>query len=144
MNKLNRSAFSLIEVTVAIVIISILAAVTFPQVLKKIDQSRRVAAKAQIETFIVSLSDYYIDNFSYPTEDEGLSALRVCPKDNEHLTQTWNGPYISKDIPLDPWKRPYIYRSPGLYDKFDIICYGKDGIEGGTGSDADIVSWKTN
>jgi general secretion pathway protein G len=97
------------------------------------------AARAQIQSFMTALGSYKLDTGVLPSTDEGLQALRVKPG---NLDQ-WQGPYLPKDIPLDPWGHPYVYKYPGDHgDEPDIICYGADGQPGGEGLNADILSWK--
>jgi general secretion pathway protein G len=104
----------------------------------KVGKSKQKAAQAQIALFGTALDTFRLDLGKYPTTDQGLEALRVKPDEAEK----WDGPYLPKDIPPDPWGRPYEYRSPGENGEYDIISYGADGNAGGEGEDADIVSWK--
>jgi general secretion pathway protein G len=104
----------------------------------KVGKSRQKAAKAQISLFETALDTYRLDTSRYPTTDQGLQALRVKPSGVER----WDGPYLPKDVPPDPWGHPYQYRSPGEHGDYDIISLGADGAEGGTGEDEDVVSWK--
>ena len=104
----------------------------------KVGKSKQKAAKAQISLFETALDTYRLDVGKYPTSDMGLKALREKPEDVEK----WDGPYLPKDIPLDPWGNAYEYRSPGDHGEYDILSYGADGSPGGENEDADIVSWK--
>lgn len=143
-NKLKQEkAFTLIELMVVILIISIIAAFVFPTVFKKISRSKCIGAQAQIEIFGVALDSYRLDNGIYPTTEQGLKALRQEPS-TAPLPKNWDGPYLKKEIPLDPWGKPYIYISPGEHDSegYDLLSYGADGEEGGEKDAKDIVSWK--
>jgi type II secretion system protein G len=95
------------------------------------------AAKARIELLETALDAFCSDIGRYPKSDEGLNALMERPAGVEN----WKGPYLPKGIPLDPWKRPYVYSSPGKHGDYDIISFGADGVEGGEGENRDIVSW---
>jgi len=100
------------------------------------------ATKAQIELFALALDAYRLDNDYYPSTTQGLGALRDSPTGDPEA-HNWRGPYLRKAIPLDPWGRPYAYKSPGEAnrDSYDLISYGRDGQPGGTGEDADVMSW---
>src|SRR5271165_3230797 len=103
------------------------------------DSSRRLLAKEQIKAYLTALGSYKLDTGVYPTTEQGLQALRVKPEN----VNNWQGPYVQKDIDMDPWQHPYVYKYPGDHgDDPDIICYGGDGQPGGEGLNADIVSWK--
>lgn len=135
--------FTLIELLVVIVIISVIAALVGPAVFKKVGRSKRVGAQTQIEIFGVALDNYRLDNGRYPTTDQGLEALRKKPPTTP-IPEKWDGPYLKKEVPLDPWGNPYVYYCPGKVDPegYDLISYGEDGQEGGEGEAGDIVSWK--
>ena len=105
---------------------------------KQGDHAKVVAAQAQINAFQTALGTYKLETSQFPSTDQGLAALRNKPGD----LPNWNGPYLPKDIPNDPWGRPYIYKYPGDHgDEPDIISYGADGQPGGDGINADILSW---
>ena len=135
----NRQAgFTLVEILVVITIIGLIMALVGPRVLNYLSESKAKAAKIQIESFSSALDLYYLDVGRYPSTSEGLAALTQQPGG----VQTWNGPYLRTGaVPNDPWGHPYIYRSPGEHGSFDIVSYGSDGQEGGTGTAADVVSW---
>jgi len=141
-NDRSRSApapsfgFTLIELLVVIVIIGLLASYVGPKYFSQIGKSEVTVAKAQIEAFDKALDTFRIDVGRYPTTEEGLAALQTKPAD----ANTWNGPYLKKDLPLDPWGHAYIYRTPGSKGDFDITSYGKDGQPGGDGENADITN----
>lgn len=139
----EEKGFTLIELMVVILIISIIAALVFPTVFKKIGRSKRIGAQTQIEIFGLALDGYRLDNGTYPTTEQGLKALRVEPTTTP-LAKNWDGPYLKKEIPLDPWGNPYIYIYPGEYnaEEYELLSYGADGKEGGEGAAEDIVSWK--
>ncbi|GAB3409449.1 type II secretion system major pseudopilin GspG [Massilia agilis] len=132
-----QPGFTLLELLVVIVIIGLLAAYVGPKYFSQLGKSEVTIAKAQIESFEKSLDTYRLDVGRYPTTEEGLAALIAAPAS---AAGKWNGPYLKKGIPLDPWGRAYQYRAPGSKGEYDIISTGKDGQPGGTGEDADISS----
>ncbi len=128
--------FTLLELLVVVAIIGLLAAYVGPRYFSQIGKSEVVTTKAQIEAFSKALDTYRLDTGHYPNTEAGLNALLVKP-----ATETkWNGPYMSKAIPLDPWGKPYLYRSPAEDKEFEILSYGKDSAPGGTGEGADITN----
>ncbi|MFI4941123.1 MAG: type II secretion system major pseudopilin GspG [Burkholderiales bacterium] len=135
--RARQSGFTLLELLVVIVIIGMLAAYVGPKYFAQLGKSEITIAKAQIEGFEKALDTFRLDVGRYPTGEEGLAALFVKPAEN---ADNWNGPYLKKNIPLDPWHHPYVYRSPGSRGPYDIISYGKDGQPGGSGEDADITN----
>jgi len=137
-NKKRREGFTLIELLIVMVILGLLAALVGPRMFGKVGSSKLKAAKAQISLLETALDTYRLDVGKYPTTDQGLEVLRTKPSDVEK----WDGPYLPKDVPMDPWGKPYVYRSPGEHGDFDIISYGADGRQGGEGEDSDVVSWK--
>ena len=134
----RQQGFTLIELLVVIVIIGLLAALVGPRFFGKVGIAKLKAAKAQIEMFGTALDTFRLDVGRYPTTEEGLKALREKPSGAER----WEGPYLPKEIPNDPWGRPYVYRSPGDHGDYDLFSYGLDGVEGGEGENQDPVSWK--
>ncbi|MBB6132269.1 general secretion pathway protein G [Massilia aurea] len=132
-----QRGFTLLELLVVIVIIGLLAAYVGPKYFAQLGKSEVTIAKAQIEGFEKSLDTYRLDVGRYPTTEEGLSALMVAPPT---ATAKWNGPYMKKGIPPDPWGNPYVYRSPGTTAEYEIVSTGKDGQPGGTAENADISS----
>lgn len=126
--------FTLLELLVVVTIIGLLAAYVGPKYFAQLGKSEQGVAKAQVEAFGRALDTYRLDVGHYPTSEEGLNALLVKPAN----AVKWNGPYLQKAVPLDPWGRDYIYRAPGVSGDFDIISYGKDGQPGGTGDAADV------
>jgi general secretion pathway protein G len=131
--------FTLLELLVVVAIIGLLAAYVGPKYFSQIGKSEQTVAKSQIEGFSRALGTYRIDVGAYPTTEEGLAALVAKPGDSDKAAK-WNGPYLEKTPPLDPWGRPYIYRSPGSKGDFELMSYGKDGQPGGSGDAADISS----
>jgi general secretion pathway protein G len=137
--SLSQKGFTLIELLIVLVILSLLAALVGPALVERLKPAKRTAAQSQIEEFMSALDTYYVDVGRYPSTEEGLEALRVKPS----AAVKWDGPYLKKDIPDDPWGNPYIYRSPGRNGGYEIISYGADGKEGGEGEGADVNSWET-
>lgn len=135
--KDNDQGFTLIEIMIVMIIIGLLAALVAPKFFGRLSSAKLSSAKAQIELFGTALDAFRLDTGRYPTTEEGLKALREKPSGVEN----WHGPYLPKEIPLDPWKRPYIYKCPGDHGEYDLISYGLDGVEGGEGENQDVVSW---
>ena len=133
----SRKGFTLIELLVVMVILTLLYAFVGTDFFKYIGTSKQKAAKTQIEMFGTALDAFRLSVGRYPTTAEGLQALRTNPG-----LDLWDGPYLRKEVPMDPWGRPYIYNCPGQHGDYDLISYGADGQEGGEGENADIVSWK--
>ncbi|HXW23946.1 MAG TPA: type II secretion system major pseudopilin GspG [Xanthobacteraceae bacterium] len=130
--------FTLVEILVVITIIGLIMALVGPRVINYLGEAKVKAARIQIESFGSALDLYYLDAGRYPSTAEGLNALAQRPGG----AASWNGPYLKGAIvPNDPWGHPYVYRSPGEHGAYDIVSFGSDGQEGGTGTAADIVSW---
>lgn len=136
-NIRHPKGFTLIELLVVVIIIGLLAALVGPRLFGRVGKSKQAAAQAQIELFGVALDNFRLDVGRYPTTEEGLQALQTNPGLDD-----WDGPYLKKEIPLDPWGRPYVYKSPGEHGEYDLISYGADGAPGGEGENADLVSWQ--
>ena len=130
----RAGGFTLLELLVVIVIIGLLVAYVGPRYFAQLAKSERGTAKAQIEGFGKALDAYRIDTGHYPTNEQGLNALMVKPNEEPK----WNGPYLQKSIPLDPWNHPYVYRSLDQNGDFDLMSYAKDGQPGGEGDASDI------
>ena len=136
-NTQRRNGFTLLELLVVIVIIGLLAAYVGPKYFAQLGKSEVTIAKAQMEAFEKSLDTYRLDVGRYPSTEEGMAALMAAPAT---AGAKWNGPYLKKGVPLDPWGHPYQYRSPGTKGDYEILSTGKDGQPGGTGENADIVT----
>lgn len=138
--KRLQAGFTLIEIMVVVVILGILAAIIVPKVIDKPDQARVVRAKQDINAIQSALDLYRLDNGSYPTTDQGLTALVTKPT-TPPIPQNWH-PYLH-EMPVDPWGQPYHYLNPGVHGDVDIFTYGPTGQPGGTGDKAEIGNWKT-
>ena len=134
--QLERQAgFTLVEMLVVITIIGLIMGLIGPRVLNYLSESKVKAARIQLQSFVTALDLFYLDAGRYPSSAEGLGALvRQTPG-----VAAWNGPYLKGgNVPNDPWNHGYIYRSPGEHGPYDIVSYGSDGQEGGSGVAADI------
>jgi len=129
--------FTLLELLVVIVIIGLLAGFVAPRYFSQVGKSEVQMARAQIDAFEKALDQYRLDTRRYPSTEQGLKALIERPVNEPQ----WNGPYLRKEIPLDPWGRPYVYKAPGTKGDFDLVSYGKDGQSGGSGEAADITNF---
>lgn len=129
--------FTLLELLVVMVIIGLLAGLVAPRYFAQVGKSQTKVAKAQIDSLEKALDQYRLDVGHYPSTEEGLQALVAAPSGETN----WAGPYLRKGIPADPWGRAYVYNQPGSHGDYDLLSYGKDGREGGTAEDADIVNW---
>ncbi len=134
----GKQGFTLIEILIVMVILGLLAALVGPKMFGKVGKSKQKAAKAQISLLETSLDTFRLDMGRYPTSDEGLEALRTKPADSKK----WDGPYIPKKVPLDPWGNPYEYQCPGEHGEYDLTSFGADGTAGGEDENKDIVNWK--
>jgi general secretion pathway protein G len=129
--------FTLLELLVVLVIIGLLAGYVAPRYFSQVGRSEIKVTQAQINAFEKALDTYRLDVGRYPTTEQGLAVLVNRPQNEPK----WNGPYLQKSVPLDPWGKPYQYKSPGEHGEFDLWSFGKDGQPGGTGEAADITSW---
>jgi general secretion pathway protein G len=135
--KGNRG-ITLIELLVVMVILAMFATLVGQRFFGRVEQARQTTTKAQITEFESVLDLFKLDVGRYPTSEEGLQSLRVRPAG----VDKWDGPYLRKEVPLDQWGKPYVYRYPGEHGDFDVLSYGADGQEGGEGENRDIVSWQ--
>jgi general secretion pathway protein G len=134
----NRSyGFTLLELLVVMVIIGLLAGYVGPKYFAQVGKSEIKTAKAQIDALEKSLDQYRLDTGHYPSQELGLNALVIKPASEAK----WDGPYLKKAVPLDPWGNAYVYTIPGQHSEYDLLSYGKDGQPGGTGEAADITNW---
>jgi general secretion pathway protein G len=135
----GERGFTLVELLVVITIIALIMGIVGPRVLNYLTESKAKAAKIQIESFASALDLFFLDTGRYPNGSEGLTALVRRPGN----IAAWNGPYLKGGmVPPDPWGNPYVYRAPGQNGAYDILSYGADGTEGGTGAGQDITSWQ--
>jgi len=134
-SRKSEKGFSLIELIVVLVILGLLAAVVAPNVYNKLAKGKDQIARIQIKELEGALQLFLFDLGRYPTSAEGLDGLVHNPGNLD----AWRGPYLAKDVPKDPWGRPYTYRCPGMHGDYDLLSFGPDGTEGG---DDDICSWK--
>lgn len=131
MNQIKKRGFTLIELLIVIVIIGLLASLVAPAMFSKVSSSQKKTAAAQMQMFETALDTYRLDNGDYP---DSLEELRKSDK------STWDGPYLPKELPLDPWGNPYAYKKPGEDgNAYYMASYGKDGQPGGEGDNADIL-----
>ena len=133
----TQRAFTLIELLLVLVILGILAAIVVPKFAGRTEQAREAAAKTQVANFSTALDAFEVDNGYYPKGKSGLNDLVVAPRD----AQNWKGPYL-KDIPNDPWQKPYVYQAPGKHNvsSYDLASMGPDGREN---TEDDVTNWQT-
>jgi general secretion pathway protein G len=138
-----RNGFTLVEILVVIIVIALLATLVAPNVFRHVGRAKDTTARAQVELLSAAVEAYRLDNDRFPTTEQGLAALRTPPT-LEPRPRAWRGPYLRREVPVDPWGRPYIYRSPGTVNRegYDLLTLGRDGQEGGEDEDADVMSWK--
>ena len=129
--------FTLLELLVVMVIIGLLASYVAPKYFSQVGKSEVKAAQAQIDALEKALDQYRLDTGHYPATEQGLAVLVTRPSSEPK----WQGPYLKKGAPPDPWGKPYIYKYPGERAELDLYSYGKDGQAGGTGESADITNW---
>jgi general secretion pathway protein G len=138
----RQAGFTFIEIMVAMMILLILIGAAGFTYIRYVSRARVVGAKNQIEAFSIALNAYYLDCGRYPTAEQGLKALWEKPV-LEPVPSQWSGPYLNKEVPQDPWGRPYEYSNPGPGGlPFALRSLGGDGAEGGEGNDQDVLSWK--
>ena len=134
----GQGGFTLIELLVVIIVLGLLVGLVGPRLFGRVGQSKQAAAKAQIELIGAGLDQYRLDVGSYPQTAQGLEAMQANPG----TAPNWNGPYLKKAVPRDPWGNPYKYRCcPGQHGDYDLWSEGADGAPGGEGENADVTSW---
>ena len=138
-NKRNQGGFTLIEIMVVVIILGILAAIVAPNVIGRIDDAQISRVQQDLRGIENALKFYRLDNFAYPTSEQGLEALVSKPAD-PNIRNWKSGGYLDR-LPMDPWGNNYEYLSPGQNGEIDIYTYGRDGRPGGEGLDADIGNW---
>ena len=133
----RNAGFTLLELLVVLVILGLLAGYVAPKYFSQVGKSEVKTAAAQIVALEKALDQYRIDTGRYPSTEQGLAALNAKPADEAR----WDGPYLKKTVPNDPWGKPYQYRSPGEHGEIDLFSFGRDGAPGGSADGADIVNW---
>ncbi len=141
MNRVNNAGFSLVEILVVLVIMGLLISVVAPTVLNQADEARVRKARADFKNIETALKMYKLDNYVYPTTEQGLEAL-VEPSSLDPQPRNFRQGGYLEETPLDPWGRPYLYLSPGENKEIDIYSLGADGLSGGDGQNADIGNWR--
>jgi general secretion pathway protein G len=132
-----RTGFTLLELLVVMVIIGLLSGYVGPKYFSQIGKSEIKTARAQADALGKALDQFRLDTGHYPGTDSGLDALVARPVNEPG----WDGPYLTKGLPPDPWGNPYLYKYPGEHGEYDLVSYGNDGKPGGEGAAADIVNW---
>ena len=138
----GQRGFTLLEIMIVVVIIGLLAATVAPRFFEDVDKARANRARDDIRSIETALNLYRLDNFKYPTTDQGLEALVKSP--GEAVAPNWKRNGYLPRLPVDPWNNAYHYQNPGQHGEFDVFTYGADGQEGGEGADADIGNWDLN
>jgi general secretion pathway protein G len=134
---LDQAGFTLIELLIVVIILGVLAGLVGPRLFGRVGQSRQAAARVQIELLGAALDQFKLDVGRYPNSQEGLQALQQSPGN----APGWEGPYLKKDIPRDPWGNPYQYKAPGEHGEYDLSSLGSDSAAGGDGEARDVTSW---
>lgn len=141
LQRYRQGGFTLIEIMVVVVILGILAALVVPQVMSRPDQAKVTVAKGDIKAIAAALDMYKLDNFSYPSTQQGLEALVSRPSGSPQ-PRNWNADGYLKRLPKDPWGNDYQYLAPGTKGPYDLFSYGADGKPGGSELNADIGNWE--
>lgn len=136
-SRRSSPGFTLLELLVVMVIIGLLAGYVGPKYFSQIGKSEIKVARAQIDALGKALDQYRLDNGYYPSTEQGLASLITRPANEAK----WDGPYLQKNVPADPWGNPYVFVMPGEHGEFDLLSYGKDGKPGGEGEAGDITNW---
>ncbi len=139
--RARQSGFSLVEILVVLVIMGLLISIVAPTVLNRADEARVQKVQADFKAIETALKIYRLDNFVYPTTEQGLQAL-VEPSTLEPEPRNFKQGGYLPELPIDPWGRPYLYLSPGEHGEVDLYSLGADGLSGGEGQNADIGNWK--
>ena len=134
----RSDGFTLLELLVVLVIIGLLAGYVGPKYFSQIGKSEVKATRAQLDALGKALDQFRLDNGHYPSTEQGLAALVARPVDEAK----WDGAYLSKAIPPDPWGNPYVFIMPGEHVEYDLLSHGKDGRPGGEGEAAEITNWQ--
>ena len=133
-----QRGFTLIELMVVVVILAVLAVAVVPNLMDRPDEARNVKAKQDINAISSSLQLYKLDNYNYPTTDQGIEALVTKPTDGPEA-KNWKK--LLDNVPQDPWGNLYLYLMPGTHGAFDLFTYGADGVDGGEDVNATIGNW---
>jgi general secretion pathway protein G len=136
----NQKGFTLIEIMVVVVILGILASIVVPKIISRPEQAKVVKAKQDVQAIESALELYKLDNGFYPSTDQGLQALVTKPT-TDPIPDNWKDDGYLKEVPMDPWNRPYQYLNPGTHNDIDVFTYGPTGQPGGTGPNATIGNW---
>jgi general secretion pathway protein G len=137
----HARGFTLIEILVVVVILGILALIVVPRVMERPGEARVTRARQDIQGIVTALSLYKLDNFTFPSTEQGLDALVTKPA-GQPEAPNWKGPYLDRAA-KDPWNHPYQYQKPGQHGEIDVFSYGADGKPGGEGDAADIGNWES-
>lgn len=132
--------FTLIEVMIVVVILGILASIIVPKIMGRPDEARATRTLQDIRAISAALDLYRLDNYNYPSTEQGLEALVTKPADLPEGTNWKKGGYLDQ-LPVDAWGKPYFYLKPGVHGEFDLYSYGADGVEGGADAGTDITNW---
>lgn len=138
----REGGFTFLEILIVIMIIGVLTAIVGPNLVSNVGKSKQTAAKDQVRILELALKQYYADTGQFPTTSQGLESLRRKPTTSP-VPESWDGPYLDKNVPKDPWGRDYVYVSPGRESDvgYDLYSLGSDGKRGGSGEAADITNW---
>jgi general secretion pathway protein G len=138
--KHREEGFTLIELMIVLFILGLLAALVAPRLMGRVGKAKQKTAQAQMQLLGTALDLFHLDVGRYPTTEEGLNVLKEKPNN----VPGWGGPYLDKNIPNDPWGRPYAYKSPGEHGLYDLSSLGADGAPGGDGENQDINNWQSS
>lgn len=134
----RHRGFTLLELLVVLVVLGLLAGIVGPKYFNQLGKSEAKVARAQVESLVKALDLYRLEIGHYPSTEQGLQVLVSAPGD----IPQWDGPYLQRGVPQDPWGRAYVYRSPGENGDYDLLSLGKDGQPGGEGENAEVTSWQ--